>query len=87
MSKMTGVPTRRATMAAFRAASRLGLSASAVPEIKRTLALAMYSGSISSTESCRSAMQLRYIKIELSEGLSISVNVRPSFSPPVQRVT
>ena len=31
-------------------------------------------------------MQLRYIKMEDSDGLSISVNVSPSFSPPVQRV-
>ena len=32
-------------------------------------------------------MQLRYMRMWLSEGESISVNVRPIFSPFVQRVT
>ena len=31
-------------------------------------------------------MALRYMRMLDSLGLSISVNVRPSFSPPVQRV-
>ena len=81
MSKITGTWFFFARDTAFNAASLEGEAASAVPDIKSAFALFMYSSSMSSTLSCRSAILPLYIKILLSVGLSISVNVSPSFSP------
>ena len=86
MSKITLVLFFLASITALIAASLDGLSARAVPEIRIALVFLIYSSSISSTWSCKSAMQLRYIKILLSFEESISVKVSPSFSPPVHLV-
>ena len=50
-------------------------------EIRSALASAIYSLSISAGQSCRSAIQLRYIRILDSSLERISVKVRPIFSP------
>ena len=72
-----------ASITAFNTASLDGLCANAVPETKIAFVFFMYSSSMSSTDNCRSAIQLRYIKILLSSLERISVKVSPSFSPLV----
>ncbi len=87
MSKITGTPFFFARTSALSAASLEGLSQRAVPEIRSALPEVIYSSSMSSTESLRSAASFLYISIELSVSERISVKVRPIFSPFLQRVT